>query len=130
MSESTKAPVLTRALRWFNPSGRTINTIVFILNRITGLGLVLYLVLHLIMLGQLAQGPEAYDGFLAIVHSPLFLIGEVLVVAAVFIHGLNGIRIALISFGVGTRSQRTFMISLLLIAIVCSLYFAIRMFAA
>ena len=130
MSETTKDPTLTRAIRWFDPRGRTINTIVFILNRITGLGLAFYLLLHLIMLGQLAKGPEAYDGFLALMHNPFVIFGETLVVAAGFIHGLNGIRIALIGFGIGTRNQRQMLVVLLLTAIVCSLYFAFRMFAA
>ena len=52
------------------------------------------------MFGQLAKVPDAYDGFIALVKNPLFLLGELLVVAAALIHGLNGIRIGLTSFGI------------------------------
>ncbi len=124
-----KASTGTRIVRWFDPRGRTINTLVFMLNRITGLGLALYLFLHLIVLSQLANGPAGYEKFLETIHNPIFIFGEVLVVAAGFIHGLNGCRIALISFGIGTRNQRRMMIFLLAVAILCSAYFAVRMFA-
>ncbi len=128
MAQATKqVSPITRALRWFDPRGRTINTIMFILNRITGLGLVLYLCLHLFMLSKLIQGPEAYDSFIALARTPAIMIGEILVVSAVFIHGLNGIRIALISLGVGVRHQKAMMLTFLGVALVASAYFAIRM---
>ncbi|MCL4560054.1 MAG: succinate dehydrogenase, cytochrome b556 subunit [Chloroflexi bacterium] len=128
MTGVSKTSPLSRAAKWFDPRARTISTIGFILNRITALGLSFYLFLHLIMLGQLAQGPQAYDGFLATVHSPIFVFGEVLVIAAGFIHGLNGIRIALNSFGVGARYQKATFLVLLSIAVICSLIFAVRIF--
>jgi succinate dehydrogenase / fumarate reductase cytochrome b subunit len=80
------------------------------------------------MLGQLAKGPEAYDGFIALVKNPLFLIGELLVIAAVFIHGLNGIRIALTSFGIGGGKQKQMFIGFMAVAGLAILYFAFRMF--
>jgi succinate dehydrogenase cytochrome b subunit len=114
--------------RWFDPRNRQTGSWAFILNRITALGLTFYLFLHLIVLGQLAQGPQAYDAFLTTIHNPIFIFGEVLVVTAGFIHGLNGIRIALTSFGVGVPRQRQLFITLLAIAIIGSLIFAVRMF--
>jgi succinate dehydrogenase / fumarate reductase, cytochrome b subunit len=81
--------------RWFDPRYRSISTWAFILNRITALGLTLYLFMHLIVLGKLAQGPEAYDAFIELAHTPVIKVGEMLVIAAGLIHGLNGIRIAL-----------------------------------
>lgn len=115
-------------IKWFDPRFRKLGSWAFILNRITGLGLTLYLFLHLIMLGQLAKGPEAYDGFIALVKNPLFLIGELLVIAAVFIHGLNGIRIALTSFGIGGGKQKQMFIGFMAVAGLAILYFAFRMF--
>ena len=54
----------------------------------------------------LAKGPEAYDGFIALVKNPIFLTGELLVIAAALIHGLNGIRIGLTSFGIAGGKQK------------------------
>lgn len=115
-------------LKWFDPRQRSLGTWAFILNRITGLGLTLYLFLHLIMLGQLARGPEAYDGFIAMVKNPVFLAGELLVVAAAFIHGLNGIRVGITSFGIASGKQKQLFIGLMAVAMIAIVYFAIRMF--
>lgn len=114
--------------RWFDPRNREIGSWAFILNRITALGLTFYLFLHLIVLRQLALGPQAYDAFLKTVESPLFVFGEVLVITAGFIHGLNGLRIALTSFGVGVPRQRQLFIAIIVVAIIGSLIFAWRMF--
>lgn len=106
-------------IRWFDPRHRKLGTLAFILNRVTALGLTLYLLLHLIALGNLARGPEAYDGFIRLAKTPVIIFGEVLVVSAGIIHGLNGIRIALNSFGVGVRHQKQFFIGLMAVAVVC-----------
>jgi succinate dehydrogenase / fumarate reductase cytochrome b subunit len=95
--------------RWFDPRNRQIGYWAFILNRITALGLTLYLTLHLVALSQLAQGAGAYNSFVALAKNPVFKVGEMLVVAAGIIHGLNGIRIALNSFdsdGIGVDRHR------------------------
>jgi succinate dehydrogenase / fumarate reductase cytochrome b subunit len=130
MSEiSSQSPVI-RASKWFDPRSRTISMIGFILNRITALGLTLYLFMHLTMLRQLSEGPQAYDSFLANIHNPIFTFGEVLVITAGFIHGLNGIRIVLNTFGIGVRHQKAFLVVVLAIAVIVSLVFALHMFSA
>jgi len=128
MTEISNQSPVSRAGKWFDPRARSINMIGFILNRITALGLTFYLFLHLIVLHQLAQGPAAYDGFLSMIHNPVFTFFEVLVVTAGFMHALNGIRIALNSFGVGIRYQKMLLVVLMGIAIIVSLVFAVHMF--
>ncbi|HAL17267.1 MAG TPA: hypothetical protein DCP32_11120 [Anaerolineaceae bacterium] len=115
--------------RWFDPRSRSLGTFGFILNRVTALGLTLYLLMHLIALGQLARGADAYDGFIALVKNPLFKLGELLVIAAGVIHGLNGIRIALNSFGIGVRCQKGTFIALMLIALFIIAFFTFKMFS-
>lgn len=127
MDNKLNKPSASRFWAWFNPTGRQAGGVGFILNRLAGLGLTLYLFLHLTMLYKLAQGPDAYDSFIAYTKSPLFLIGELLVVAAVFIHGLNGIRIGLTSFGIGVPSQKQMFYALMAIAGVIIVYFAVKM---
>jgi succinate dehydrogenase / fumarate reductase cytochrome b subunit len=115
-------------LRWFDPRNRQVGTWAFILNRITALGLTLYLALHLVALSQLAQGPAAYNSFIAFAKNPIFKIGEMLVIAAGIIHGLNGVRIALNSFGIGVRIQKQMFLALMFIAIILIAYFGFIMF--
>lgn len=69
----------------------------WILHRITGLALVLYLILHVWGLKSLSD-PEAFNNFIAHYHSPLVKFLEFLLLGAVIYHGLNGLRIVLIDF--------------------------------
>jgi succinate dehydrogenase / fumarate reductase, cytochrome b subunit len=125
---STGKPSLRNILRWFDPRANQAGSFAFIMNRVTGLGLTVYLFLHLIMLGQLAKGPQAFDGFIALVKNPLFAAGEYLVVAAGLLHGLNGLRIALTSFALGVPQQKQLFYAFMLIAGAGCLFFALRMF--
>lgn len=113
---------------WFDPIGRQTGGWAFILNRITALGLTFYLYLHLVILGQLAKGPAGYDSFLALVRHPIAIAGELLVVAAGILHGLNGIRIVLTTFGVGVTHQKQLFYALMVIALIAILVFGVRMF--
>jgi succinate dehydrogenase / fumarate reductase cytochrome b subunit len=114
--------------RWFDPRNRQIGYWAFILNRITALGLTLYLTLHLVALGQLAQGAGAYNSFIALAKNPVFKVGEMLVVSAGIIHGLNGIRIALNSFGIGVRFQKHTFLVLMALALIAIAWFGFIMF--
>jgi succinate dehydrogenase / fumarate reductase, cytochrome b subunit len=115
---------------WLDVRGRKAGMWAFVFNRLTGLGLVLYLGLHLVALSQLATGPQAYDSFVALAHNPIFGLGELLVVAAGFYHGLNGLRIALNSFGVGVQRQQALFYATFAIAALATAVFAVKMFFA
>lgn len=118
-----------RLYRWFDPRARHPGYWAFILNRITALGLTLYLIMHLFMLGKLAQGAEAYNSFVELAKTPVIMAGEFLVILAGLFHGLNGIRIILTSFGVGTNHQKLLFVLVTLIALLGSLFFMWKMVA-
>ncbi len=90
----------------------------FALNRITGIGLVVYLYLHLVVLSMLAGGPESWDSFVRLARSRAFLALDVLLIAGALIHGLNGVRVALTGFGVGVRTQKALFGGLMAVAAV------------
>jgi succinate dehydrogenase / fumarate reductase, cytochrome b subunit len=117
-----------RLARWVDPRGRQPGTWAFILNRLSGLGLTLYLFLHLGVLGLLAQGPAAYDRFIALAKSPAMAAGELLVVVAGLYHGLNGLRVAATSIGIGVRHQRLLLAAIVLLVVSGGVLFAARMF--
>ncbi|HEY9526889.1 MAG TPA: succinate dehydrogenase, cytochrome b556 subunit [Anaerolineales bacterium] len=114
--------------RWFDPRARDAGSWAFILNRLTGLGLTFYLGLHLIVLNRLAQGPRAYDDFVALSQSSLIKLGEVVLIAAVLFHGLNGLRLTLHAFGIGIRHQKKLLSVALLGTLFTSILFAVRLF--
>lgn len=66
----------------------------WVLHRITGLGVVLFLTLHVIDTSWAVFYPELYVKAIAAYQSPLFTLGEFALVACVVYHALNGIRIA------------------------------------
>ena len=127
MISSTPRRSAGQVARWFDPRWREVGTWAFILNRLSGIGLTIYLFLHLIVLGTLARGPAAYDSFIALAKSPLFVLGELLVVVGGLYHGLNGLRVALTSFGVGVAHQKALFYGLLALVAAGGLIFALRM---
>lgn len=121
-------PSLHRAWNWFDPRRRDVGSWAFILNRITGLVLTFYLIVHLSVLNKLTQGPQAYDDFVAFAQLPLVKLGEILLIAAVVLHGLNGLRVILLALGIGVRYQKTIFALSFLVTLLIAGMFATRLF--
>jgi succinate dehydrogenase / fumarate reductase cytochrome b subunit len=128
MEQIQNQPSAGKFWSWFIPIGRQIGGWAFALNRVTAIGLTFYLFLHLVILGKLAQGPGSYDQFLALTENPIIKFGEWLVVAAVLLHGMNGIRIVLTSFGVGVTRQKQLFYGFMVVAVLVILMFTARMY--
>ncbi|MEW5981628.1 MAG: succinate dehydrogenase [Acidobacteriota bacterium] len=71
----------------------------YTLHRLTGLGLLAYFLLHIIVTSARAYGEEAWLASMARVTGPLFVVGEYLVFVAFAFHGLNGLRLVLVELG-------------------------------
>ena len=102
----------------------------FVLNRVAGLGLVFYLMLHLVVLSLLTRGPESWDPFIALVRSPAFLLLDVVLLAGIIGHGLNGLRVALIGTGILVRWQHQMLIGLAVLGVMLLAVSAILIFTA
>jgi succinate dehydrogenase / fumarate reductase cytochrome b subunit len=70
----------------------------WVLHRVSGLGVVFFLTLHVVDTSWAVFYPDLYVHAIAAYQSPLFTIGEFGLVAAVVYHALNGIRIAVIDY--------------------------------
>lgn len=106
-----RGPVLRKGVGvptsgWFDPRGKALGGFAFSANRITGLGLVFYLYLHLGVLTLLLRGESAWSDFLRLATSWTFLSLDVLLVLGILYHGLNGIRVALVGSGIVADRQR------------------------
>jgi succinate dehydrogenase / fumarate reductase cytochrome b subunit len=128
MDTTRNQPSARRFWSWFIPVRRDIGSWAFALNRLTAIGLTFYLFLHLGVLSLLAQGPGGYDNFLALTENPFIKLGEWAVVAAAILHGLNGIRIVLTSFGVGVTRQKQLFYGFMIIAGLVIVFFTVRMY--
>lgn len=113
-----KHPRVLSAGRWFDVRKRKMGMWAYALNRITGIGLVVYLYLHLAVLSLLTHGPGSWDAFVSLARSPYFLTLDVILIAGALIHGLNGLRVALTGFDIGVKVQKALFVILMLVAIV------------
>ncbi len=128
MEDQLGTPRRSNWTRWMDPRGKSVGSIGFLMNRVAGLGLTLYLFMHLIVLGTLSKGESAFDGFIKLAHNPIFVAGEFVVILAVVLHGFNGLRIALTGFGNKAGSQKLLLLIAITIALAASIYFGFRMF--
>ena len=72
----------------------------YLLHRITGLGILLFGIIHLIETTFVRiQGQDVWEATLALYRNPWFKFGEYLVVIAFLFHALNGFRLVLQEFG-------------------------------
>ena len=95
-----------RPVGWLDPRGRTLGHVAFVGNRTTGLGLVFYLYLHLAVLSLLLRGAEAWNDFLEMATTTVFLLLDVLLLFGLLYHGLNGLRVTLVGTGYVPNRQK------------------------
>ena len=77
---------------------KTTGFVSFVLRRLTGVALVLYLFMHMWVIGSINQGPEVFNARLNIVQTPFFKLAEIALLAAVVYHGLDGIRLLMVNW--------------------------------
>jgi succinate dehydrogenase / fumarate reductase, cytochrome b subunit len=67
----------------------------YLLHRITGLGTLLFLTVHILDTSTVYFFPSLYAHAIAIYRSTPFMLGEIVLVFCILYHGTNGLRIAL-----------------------------------
>lgn len=79
----------------------------WVLHRVTGMLLFLFLLVHVLDTALVRVSPEVYNEVIGTYKTPIMGLGEVGLVAAVLFHAFNGIRIILVDFTAkGPRYQR------------------------
>ncbi|HTP06681.1 MAG TPA: hypothetical protein VMP08_00415 [Anaerolineae bacterium] len=128
-SDVQPKPVKRKPIEWFNLKGKRVGFWAYVGMRLSAIGLVLYLFLHLAVLSQLAVGPTAWDNFVALAKSPIFLLLDVILIIGILVHGLNGIRLSLIGFGIGVPSHKLMLWLAVILTIVFSILSALAIFS-
>jgi succinate dehydrogenase / fumarate reductase, cytochrome b subunit len=67
----------------------------WILHRISGLGTVLFVLIHVADTSTVYFFPQEYQFFIDLYRMPIFGLGEIALIACVLYHGLNGLRVTL-----------------------------------
>lgn len=91
---TTRNRGLTTALRYRGREGMW----TWILHRATGLGVLLYLVIHVVETALIIYSPEFYDNAVSLYKSPVFRFAELLIFFSVLFHAVNGTRIVIQDF--------------------------------
>jgi succinate dehydrogenase / fumarate reductase cytochrome b subunit len=87
----------------------------YYLHRVTGIGVLLFLWLHIVDIALVSWGPDLFNELLFIYHLPAFRVLQVGLVAAVLYHALNGIRILIIDFWDGAIEHYRLMLNIELV---------------
>lgn len=88
----------------------------FWLQRVTGLLLLFYLLLHVETVHHLSGGQASFDAAMATFHNPFFRLLEIGLLLVVILHALNGVRIIIIDAGMRSTHHRKLFWGLAVIA--------------
>lgn len=116
---------------WLGGGRWGIERYAYSLHRLTGLAVLLYFLLHIVVTSLRAKGIYLWTGT-GFFHKPIFRFGEYLVFAAFAYHACNGIRLVLVELGVAIgkpiepvfpyktslRVQRPLLIAVMIVALI------------
>jgi succinate dehydrogenase / fumarate reductase, cytochrome b subunit len=99
----------------------------WVLHRITGVAIYFFLLVHILDTSLVRLSPEAYNAVINTYKTPIMGLGEIALVAAVGLHGLNGLRIILIDFwSFGAKHQKVLYYTVLVLWVVLLIGFVPR----
>lgn len=102
MEGNTKYFKNTLGVVGFFYAGRySVERYLYILHRITGLGILLYFILHIFVTYVRVYGADVWENTMKVVENPLFKFGEYLVFIAFIFHAINGLRLFFNELGLG-----------------------------
>jgi len=79
----------------------------YVAHRVTGVGVLLFLAIHILDTALIGFGPEVFNKMMALYRHPLFRLSEIGLFGSVLFHALNGVRIVVVDFVPGaTRHHR------------------------
>ena len=96
--------------------GRGLGAWAFWLHRLTGLLIVFYLLMHIVVISTAIGGKGNFDAAMTFLKAPLFIVGELALVATICIHAFNGVRVVLFDLGIGIKKQKELFIGLMAVA--------------
>ncbi|WP_084658106.1 succinate dehydrogenase, cytochrome b556 subunit [Thermogemmatispora onikobensis] len=94
----------------------------WLLHRVTGLAVLLFLLVHIVDIGLLSFGPDVYNEGIALFSTGIVRVISLGLIASVLYHAFNGVRIILIDFWPrGARYQGVMFAVVMILTILCFL---------
>ena len=111
-----------------------VGTFAWLLHRLTGAILALYLFAHILVVSSSLGGPDNFNVWLKSVQTPLTHFLEIFLVAVVAFHLLNGLRITIADFFFTTKAHKSYFWAQILVfavaMIITLIVFIPRIFSA
>ncbi len=101
----------------------------FLMHRLSGLGLALFLPLHFWALGQALHGAAALDSFLRFADQGLFKFAEWGLVVLLALHMMGGVRLLMIEFGSASGLRKNWIAGAVGFAAATGMAFALSLIA-
>lgn len=67
-------------------------------HRLSGIGVLVYLFMHIVETSMVTLGPDVYNATLGLFRNLPVRLGEILLMAALVYHSLNGLKVILLDF--------------------------------
>ncbi|MEW6230996.1 MAG: succinate dehydrogenase, cytochrome b556 subunit [Chloroflexota bacterium] len=115
-------------VRWFDARRRGLGMWAFALNRITGVLLMIYILVHFVNISVLYLGETAWNQLMDLFRRPPFLIFDVALVLVLLYHGLNGIRLAILALDIGVAQQKRIFWGLMAFGTIVAVFTAFGLF--
>jgi succinate dehydrogenase / fumarate reductase cytochrome b subunit len=84
---------------WLYAGKYSFERYLYVGHRLSGLGLIAYMVLHIVETANRIRGEEAWAGLMALFASPPFKVIEYLLFVMAVFHAMNGLRLLLVELG-------------------------------
>lgn len=84
---------------WMYAGRYSFERYLYLAHRLSGLGLLAYMILHIVETANRIRGEEAWSELMALFASPPFRVIEYLLFAMAVFHAMNGVRLILIELG-------------------------------
>lgn len=90
----------------------------WLFHRVTGIGVLLFLLIHIVDITLIGFGRTIYNDGIAIFSLPVIRVSSLLLIASVLYHSLNGMRIMIIDFWpAGHKYEKQMFYAVILLAI-------------
>lgn len=90
----------------------------WLLHRVTGLGVLLFLLVHIVDITLIGFGPRVYNESLQVFGNPVVRLVSLALIASVLYHAYNGVRVIIIDFwSAGYKYQRQMFYAVLALTI-------------
>jgi succinate dehydrogenase / fumarate reductase, cytochrome b subunit len=97
---------------------RSTGFISFFLRRLTGIALVIYLLMHMWVIGGINNGAATFNDRMEFLGKPLFRLAEIALLAAVVYHAFDGIRLLIVNYFDVTEYRKSLFYAAMVVSVI------------